>query len=616
MTGRREIGGIDWPRTPHVLLEDRNAPAAPATLYRDPVAIVRADAPDAVADAFARLEDAQAQGLHAAGFLSYELGHVLEPRLAPLLPRERALPLLWFGLFHAPEIIAPGRLDRALGALPPPAPLHDLAFGLDAEAHAARVRRVLAYLHAGDAYQINLTFPIGFRHAGEPLSLYAALRAEQPVAHGGLVSTGEATLLSVSPELFVTAAHGAALTRPMKGTAARGADPQADVAAAAALRADPKQRAENLMIVDLLRNDLGRISETGSVAVPELFRVETYPTLHTLTSDVVGRLRPEVTPGGLLSAMFPCGSVTGAPKIRAMEIIAELEDRPRGAYTGSIGAIAPDGALRFNVAIRTATLMPDGSGVYGAGGGIVVDSDPKAEYAECRLKARVLTDLAADYGLFETLRWVAGAGYRHLPLHLARLEASAALLGFAYDGGEIMSRLDTLVAGFDGTGDMRVRFEVRRDGRLDLQAVPLPQDSAPAKPAVLMAIEGSDAADPFARHKTTRRGRWERPFATATAAGFDDALLLNREGLVTETPRANVFLPRDGVLLTPPVGDGLLPGVLRRALIESGQAREASLRLADLAGPDGFLTGSSLRGLRPARLGETAGLASRPRDRE
>lgn len=597
-----EKGSLASLRGPFVLLEDRGE-GGRARLFADPVAILRADEPAGIEAAFAGIEAGLARGLHAAGYLSYELGYAFEPRLLPLLPPGRRLPLIWFGLFAEPRRLSPEALDREFAAFGPPPPLEALRPGLDAPAHAESVRRVLDYLHAGDAYQVNLTFPLHFRYGGDPLALYGALRASQPVAHGGLVVTEDAAILSVSPELFVETRAGRATTRPMKGTVARGADAASDAAARAALLADPKQRAENLMIVDLLRNDLGRVARTASVAVPELFTVETYPTLHTLTSTVTGRLKPGTTPAALIRAMFPCGSITGAPKLRAMEIIRELEPAPREIYTGSLGAIAPDGDLRFNVAIRTATLLPGGEGVYGVGGGIVADSQAASEYAECRLKARVLTDLAEDYGLFETLRWTPSSGYGRLGLHLERMRRSALLLGFRFDAEAAARRLAELAADFPPDADRRVRFELRRDGRLDLRAVPMPPE--PETPLrVALATRRVDAGDPFLRHKTTRRAIYDDAFAQAQAQGCDEAVLLNRQGFLTETTRGNLFLRRAGELLTPALHRGLLPGILRAQLIAAGEAREADLHLEDLQSCEAWFVGNSLRELRPAQLQE------------
>ncbi|CAD5278586.1 Para-aminobenzoate synthetase / 4-amino-4-deoxychorismate lyase [Bosea sp. 62] len=593
--------GIAGLRAPFVLLEDRSG-AGQALLFADPAEIVEASEPAEIAEAFARIKAGLARGLHAAGFLSYELGYAFEPRLAGLLPSEPRLPLLWFGLFEAPRSIVPAELDQEFAARCP-APLGDLAFGLDEAAHAAAVQRVLDYLHAGDAYQVNLTFPIRFRYPGDPLALYGALRASQPVAHGGMVATGEASILSVSPELFIETAGRRAVTRPMKGTAARGFDAPADEVAKASLRADPKQQAENLMIVDLLRNDLSRISEQDSVKVPALFSVETYPGFHTLTSTVTSQLRPGLSLLEQMQALFPCGSVTGAPKLRAMEIIRELEAAPRGIYTGSLGMIAPNGDLSFNVAIRTATLLPGGEGVYGVGGGIVVDSRPAEEYAECRLKARVLTDLAEEYGLIETLRW--SGGYVRLALHLERLAASSSVLGFRLDREQVLGQLAAAEAALPAGEERRVRCELRCDGMLQITTAPMPVAAGGAV-RIAIARQRVDAGDPFLRHKTTRRAVYERAFAEAALQGCDDALLLNRQGFITETSRSNVFVEHDGVLLTPPLVHGLLPGVLRRELIETGVAREAPLRLDDLRQAGRWFVGNSLRGL---QLAEIAGSA-------
>jgi len=596
--------GIAALRAPFVLLEDRSG-AGQALLFAEPVKIVAATEPAEIAEAFARIEAGLTRGLYAAGFLSYELGYAFEPRLAGLLPAQRSLPLLWFGLFAAPRRITPAELDKRFAALCP-LPLDNLAFGLDEAGHAAAVQRVLDYLHAGDAYQVNLTFPIRFRYPGDPLALYGALRASQPVAHGGVVATGSANILSVSPELFIETADGRAVTRPMKGTAARGADPKADEAAKASLRADPKQRAENLMIVDLLRNDLGRVSEQGSVKVPALFSVETYPGFHTLTSTVTSQLRPGLSLLQQMQALFPCGSVTGAPKLRAMEIIRELEAAPREVYTGSIGMIAPNGDLSFNVAIRTATLLPGGEGVYGVGGGIVVDSRPAEEYAECRLKARVLTELAGEYGLIETLRWA--DGYVRLALHLERLAVSAAALGFRFDREQVLAQLNEAELSFLLGEERRIRCELRRDGTLQVTTAPMPP-AADGAVRLAVARQRVDAGDPFLRHKTTRRAVYERAFAEAAAQDCDDALLLNRQGFVTETSRSTIFVERDGVLLTPPLEHGLLPGVLRRELIDTGAAREAPLRLDDLRQARRWFVGNSLRGL---QIAEIAGSALAP----
>ncbi len=585
-----------------MLLEDRLDRAAPARLYRDPVAIIRCDEAALIDASLAEIGHGAAAGLHAAGFLSYELGYALEPRLAPRMPPLRNTPLLWFGLFEPPRLLPPRVLDRAFAELGPPPPVTELTPGHDRDRHTVKVRRVLELIGAGDVYQANLTFPMRVRYPGDPLALYGALRAHQPVAHGGLIAMGDRTIVSVSPELFVKVATGRATVRPMKGTAARSADAASDQTVVAALRRDPKQRAENLMIVDLIRNDLSRVATRGGVRTPELFTVETFPTFHALTSTVTAQLRPGLDLRAVLAALFPCGSIVGAPKIRAGEVIADLEAGPRGVYTGAIGVIGPAGDMAFNVAIRTAVLGADGAGTYGVGGGIVADSDPDAEYDEALLKAQVLEGLATDYGLIETFRWSARDGFGRLPAHLDRLEASAARLGFRFRRGEALETLAQRAAELcRGSGDRRIRLVLTRDGGLTLTDAAVA--ARPGRTLKLgVAEDRLDAGDPFLRHKTTRRAVYERAFAQAAASGLDEAVLLNRDGAVADGSRNSVFVEIGGRLVTPPLDDGALPGVLRAALIAEGRAVEARLMPEALRGAAPWFIGNSLQGLRAAWL--------------
>ncbi|MCE7795246.1 aminodeoxychorismate synthase component I [Sphingobium sufflavum] len=382
---------------PFVLLDDaRPVAGAVARLYRDPVGEVAAWRPDAVPAALKQLRAATSRGLHAAGYLHYEAGHGLEPALTPLAQAvpESVAPLLWFGLFERCEMLS---ADTVPGLLPSPALSgHGTACPvIDAESYRAAVGRVLDYIRAGDIYQANLTFAASVGLPGDPLAAYAAIRPRAAMGHGALIRQDWRHILCFSPENFFSVTNGLVETLPMKGTAPRHVDPATDAALAAELRADPKQRAENLMIVDLIRNDLSRVCAAGSVTVPDLFTVESYPTVHQMTSRVIGRLCEGVDAIDTLAALFPCGSVTGAPKIRAMQVIAEVEQRVRGIYTGAIGSLSPDGDARFNVAIRTISLEKDaqatGMGAaMGLGSGIVADSLPMNEWTECLDKARFL----------------------------------------------------------------------------------------------------------------------------------------------------------------------------------------------------------------------------------
>lgn len=378
---------------PFVLMDDaRPHGGRPAMLYRDPVERIETRTLAQVRPALDRLRQAQGRGLHAAGYLSYEAGLALEGRLERLDPRLREgdPPLLWFGLFETAERLSPEQLagvlgeGRARGARAEPL--------IDRAAYDRAFAGVRDRIIAGDIYQANLTFPCRVPVGDDPLAFYRAVRPQAAAGHGALVFTGDHWLLSFSPELFFSLEGRALTTRPMKGTALRDADPARDAANARELASDPKQRAENLMIVDLLRNDLSRIAKPGSVAVPHLFTVESYPTVHQMVSTVTGQLTDGLSAVDALEALFPCGSITGAPKIRAMEIIHELESAPRGPYTGSIGVISAAGDALFNVAIRTISVK-DGEdvGVIGLGSGLVVDSVAANEWHECLDKGRFLS---------------------------------------------------------------------------------------------------------------------------------------------------------------------------------------------------------------------------------
>jgi para-aminobenzoate synthetase/4-amino-4-deoxychorismate lyase len=488
-------------------------------------------------------------------------------------------PLLLFGVFDRPGE-APSVTGRGwAGPLKPE---------WDEGAYGVRFRAVKEALAAGDIYQANLSFRAGFAFAGAPRALYEQLRAEAQAPHCAYLDDGKRQLLSLSPELFFEIAGGEIRSRPMKGTSARDGD---DVAARAALAASPKDRAENLMIVDLIRNDLGRIAQTGSVTVEDLFKVETYPQLHTMVSTVAAKLNAGSDIGAIVRALFPCGSVTGAPKIRAMQILHELESSPRGAYCGAIGYFAPDGSARFNVAIRTLTLE-GGKGTLGIGGGVVQDSREESEYAECLLKARFFEAPRRKLELIETLRFE--SDFTRLDRHLTRMAASARRFDFAFDAGKAQTALDGAVK--DKPGPLRVRLTLDEAGQCQATAAPLPPSPEYWTYAISPSRTASD--DELLRHKTSWRDLYD---GEAVRLKTDEVIFCNERGELTEGARSNIFIRRDGVLLTPPVSSGLLPGILRAELLESGAAREAILTEADLTqGTGEVFFGNSLRGLIPA----------------
>ncbi len=567
---------------PFVLLDDGRR----GRLFQTPDEIVSTRHPEQVRPCLERLRPAPPRT--CAGFLSYEAGHALEHKLGPLTssPQEGEPPLLWFGLFGAAEEVdVEGWLpDSAAAWSGAPRPMVEQR---DYEAALANVKEHIA---AGDIYQANLTFQAEVATAGHPLALYASIRRRARVRHGGIVFTGSHWILSFSPELFFTLEKGRITTRPMKGTAVRQADPERDRSAIDELRADPKQRAENLMIVDLLRNDLSRIARPGTVKVPELFAVETYPTVHQMTSTVTAELMEGLGPVDVIEAIFPCGSITGAPKIRAMEIIGEVEWGRRGVYTGSIGTLAPGGEAEFNVAIRTLTMRAgEHRAVMGLGSGVVADSRAGDEWSECLAKGAFVADRDRSFDLIETMRFDPRDGVAELERHLARMKSSAEALGFAFDRHHARNELQA--ATFRVPIASRIRLRLSRSGAVAIEVRPL--DPAPTEPVeVALAPLPVLPHDFRLRHKTSDRAFYDD--ARAASVAFE-VLFTDQEGFLTEGSFTNIFVERDGTLLTPPLSRGLLPGVLRQALIEEKRAREADLTAGDL--DSGLLIGNAARGL-------------------
>ena len=581
---------------------------------------------DDVLPALARLEQATAAGLWAVGYLAYEAAAELDDKLAQSMGRDGAAdseePLLAFALFDHPD----GEPQFALGSQcrneglhdlrAAPAPMPSWQLSEDGPAHAAAVGQIRRAIAAGDYYQVNHTLrTLALVPDGYPLwHYYEALRQRQQADYCAFLDWGAWQVLSLSPELFFTWNRGTGQisTRPMKGTAPRGATPEADQAAAQALRSSPKERAENVMIVDLLRNDLGRIAVTGSVQTPKLFETEPYPTLWQMTSTVQAITRPEIGLGELMQALFPCGSITGAPKRKAMEAIAALEGSPRGVYCGALGIVSPYRAT-FNVAIRT-VFAKAGRLRGGIGSGITWSSAAEAEYAEAQLKARFLQTApvaAVEPELLETLLLVEGR-YALLPLHLDRMTASAMALGLRPLSPATLQRELETFARSHSTGLWRVRLLRSAAGGIQVTGNPLESerpaelrhwDSSGLAPArwlrapdggtepgaiqpIALASTANRAADaPWLRHKTTHRIHYERETALHPAAW--DVLLHTPDGHATECTRGNIVLQMaDGRCVTPPLAYGLLPGTLREALLHRRVIEEAAIPLQRLLKPE------------------------------
>ncbi|MDW3219403.1 MAG: aminodeoxychorismate synthase component I [Acidimicrobiales bacterium] len=552
--------------------------------FSDPIEHFVADDLASVGAAIDAAEAAAAAGRWVVGFVSYDAGPAFDPAIAS--HRADDTPLVAMASFAEarPSRGPAGRLFETGDWVPSD----------DQAAFESSVREIRERIAAGDTYQVNYTMRLDTQFAGDPEGLFAALCRAQRADHLAFIDLGDAAVCSASPELFVRRIGRTVETRPMKGTRPRHPDPIRDRDLAEELVRSEKDRAENTMIVDMARNDLGRIADVGSVRTVALHTVESYPTVHQLTSTVVAETDASLRE--LFAATFPGASITGAPKVATSRIITELESRPRGTYTGSVGLIEPGGDAEFNIAIRTAWVdQRTGTATYGVGGGIVWDSDETAEWEEAHDKARVLYRATRPFRLLETLGWDPGAGPILLDRHVARLAASAAHFGFDCDVAEITRRLGAVRA----EEPKRLRLLVAADGAIEVQVLDMPPRRTDAWQLAIDTLPVG-RGDEFLRHKTTRRDRYEE--AAGRFPDADDVVLWNEDGEITETSVANLVLEIDGEALTPAESSGLLPGTLRAELLANGRIREAVLTLDDLHRADRIWGINSLRGWIPAEL--------------
>lgn len=576
----------------------RTPRGGPWRTFHDPVSVVRAERAADLAPCLARVEEAvRRDGLYAAGFVTYEAAAAYGlPAHAP-----GNLPLAWFGLFPP---------DR-VGTLPHLPATSDYRVGewrpsIDRPAYAAALRRVKARIEAGDTYQINFTFRLNAEFDGDPIALVRDLEVAQEGRWAAFVDTGRHAICSASPELFFAVDGDRVVCRPMKGTAPRGLWPAADVAQAERLHASEKNRAENVMVVDMVRNDLGRVARAGSVEAAPLFLVERYPMQWQMTSTVTARVADPTLPR-LFEALFPSGSITGAPKHSSMGIIREIEAGPRGVYTGAIGYWSPNGRGHFNVAIRSVCVDRDArTAEFGVGSGIVWDSMDIEEYDECVLKASIVGRRPArsyavsdrpDTRLLETIGWTVDEGFALLDRHVERMRASAECFGYRLDASALHTMLDAAVG--DLRGPSKIRILLGHNGTIVCEAVDLaPLAAFPLR--VALATEPIDREDVFLYHKTTRREVYER--ARRSRPDVDAVLLWNPSGEITESTDANVVVEIDGRKVTPPVECGLLGGTMRAALLDAGDIVEQRITTADLQAAPRIWLINSVRGWMPAVL--------------
>jgi para-aminobenzoate synthetase/4-amino-4-deoxychorismate lyase len=539
------------------------------TFFTNPREIIEASDLSEVRAALREAERAARAGAYAVGFVAYEAAPAFD---RALVVREAATPLVWFGLFDAPARERPGGGDGGYH-------ISGWEPSETRDAYERNVRDVRAAIARGDTYQANYTFRLRARFRGDAFAFYERLRAAQPTRFGAYVDAGRFKILSASPELFFRRRGSRILTRPMKGTAARGRWAEEDDAACRALAQSEKNRAENIMIVDLLRNDLGRVARVGAVRASRLFRVERHPTVFQMTSAVGARLREGATLEEIFAALFPCGSVTGAPKVSTMRLIAGLESSPRGVYCGAVGLVEPGGAATFNVPIRTVVVDSfEGKAEYGTGGGVTWDSTPGGEYREALEKARLLAEDPSDFELLETLR-LEGGRYRLLEEHLARLTSSARYFDFRVSEARVREALAAHASAHPGGTPRRARLLVSRGGGVRVESRELSETRGTRR--VALARTPVDRRERFLYHKTTRRGVYES--RRAERPGAFDVLLQNEEGELTEFTTGNVVLEIDGRRWTPPRDCGLLAGTLCGALLRAGEISERVLTEEDLA---------------------------------
>ncbi|HJV87208.1 MAG TPA: aminodeoxychorismate synthase component I [Noviherbaspirillum sp.] len=596
------------------LLDDCDASDADprSRLYTGVAASLRCHSAAELPAVLREMEDALRLGKHAVGLFSYELGAEMQG----IMPRDPVPALAQVLLFDHCERMSAAQVETWLEASMPAsqhAGISRITPTISEQEFATAIDRIHAWIEAGDTYQTNYTFRLRFDAYGTPQGLYRRLRQRQPVPYGALIMLPEGeAVLSLSPELFMRHEQGIITARPMKGTAPATGDAQQDAHRAASLAADPKNRAENLMIVDLLRNDLGRVARFGSVRVPKLFSVDRYTSVLQMTSTVQADVREDVGLAEVFGALYPCGSITGAPKRRTMQIIRELEPDARGIYTGAIGWFDAAHAGRrlgdfcLSVPIRTLALQAPQGGVrkgeMGVGAGIVHDSVATDEFAECSLKARFLTGLPQEFELFETMRATHAEGCRHVDLHLNRLGSSAAYFGFAFDEQAIRARVRQSCDTLPAEGAHRMRLALKQDGSISIQTAPMASLATPVK--VLLAPDATQSDELFLRHKSSVRERYDAAWRTAESLGAFDMLFFNERGELTEGGRSNVFVKVDGNWFTPPLDAGLLPGVMRSRLLAdpAWHAAERSLTRSDLRRAEEIVVCNALRGALAAQI--------------
>jgi para-aminobenzoate synthetase/4-amino-4-deoxychorismate lyase len=565
--------------------------------FQEPDHIIEAKSLSDVSDALAQIDEAHRRGKWLAGFISYDAGLAFEKKLHRT-PIDTSLPLVWFGEYNTPILNPSVQFNHPQGVA------ERVGFNVSKQDYTTTIAKILAYIEAGDVYQVNFTGKLTFEFQGSAVELYETLRQKQSVAYAAFLNLGERAVLSFSPELFFRINHtGIIESKPMKGTAPRARTTAEDEAVATWLKGDEKNRAENLMILDLIRNDFGRICKTGSITAPSLFVVERFQTLFQMTSTVRGELKDGITFKEIFESIFPCGSITGAPKIRAMQLISELEAAPRGIYTGAIGFISPKKETCFSVAIRTLVVenksVTSLVGEMGIGSGVTIDSQSQTEYDECLLKANFLTQPAEAFTLIESMKF--HGNYCLLEKHLARLKDSAAYFDFNLNEPSLRAMLVRYAKTLDEKTHYKVRVSLAKSGRVAVSHERI--EPTHGIGAVAIAETRTNSNDTFFYHKTSRRQIYDAASQLARQLGLSDFIFLNERDEVSEGAISNVFVEKGGQLFTPPISSGVLAGVYRAHVLETyPQASERVLQLEDLRSAERIWICNSVRGMREVKL--------------
>ena len=534
---------------------------------------------------FERIERYRNDGYWICGYFDYSFGQFLDPILKSKDYKEDHV-FAWLGVCKMPIVNENNIIATAEHKI------SELKNNISFKEYDSALSKIKEYLRSGDTYQVNYTFKRKFKFSGDVKSLYCDLKKAQPTDYMAFIDTGKKQILSFSPELFFKVKKDTITVRPMKGTIKRALTTEGDKSNKAKLLASEKDKAENLMIVDLLRNDIGKICD--KVETKSLFDIEKYKTVYQMTSTVEGKLKDKLSLFDVFKAVYPCGSITGAPKVRTMEIIKGLEQEPRGVYTGAIGYFAPNGDICFNVAIRTIDISNQ-QGEIGVGGGIIIDSNSKLEFDEAILKSEFINQQNQDFSLLETMLWTKEEGYVLKEQHIKRLLDSAEYFDYVIDRDEIEKKLGSIVSEFNQDKKYRIRILLNRLRELSIKHVEVENKINSNKIAI--SDKKVNSNNLFLYHKTTNREFYNKEWQGAKEKGLIDYIFLNQQDELTEGCISNLFIETDGQLYTPPIESGLLPGILRASLIESGKVEEKKLYLDDIKRADCIFMGNSVKGL-------------------